>query len=54
LKFCKENKINAAVLLYCSDSPTEKIKNIDKEEFDKRALEKDKEIHRIAKKVLLG
>ncbi|MEE9525119.1 MAG: hypothetical protein V3V78_00750 [Candidatus Woesearchaeota archaeon] len=52
LKFCEENDLMGAVLLYCSDDPKNHIGNISKEEFDKRALEKDLNLHRISKEVL--
>jgi purine-nucleoside phosphorylase len=52
LKFCEKNKLYGVVLLYCSDSPTDKIFDIPKEEFDKRALQRDLDMHHIASKVL--
>ncbi|MBR9692124.1 nucleoside phosphorylase [Candidatus Woesearchaeota archaeon] len=54
MKFCKENGFIGAVLLYCSDDPENHIGNISKEEFDKRALERDKWMNIIARETLLG
>jgi purine-nucleoside phosphorylase len=48
-KFCTENGIDSIALLYCSDDPNNHIANISKEEFDKKALETDLRMHRIAK-----
>jgi len=48
IKFCDDNNLFGVALLYCSDDPVTKIAEIPKEEFDKRALERDLEIHYIA------
>lgn len=52
LKFCNENKIKGAVLLYCSDDPKKHITNLPKKEFDERAFRFDRLLNEIAFEVL--
>jgi len=52
LKFSSDNGVQGLVLLYCSDDPITKITNVPKEDFDKRAFEKDLKLHQIAYETL--
>lgn len=54
LNFCYEQGLRGVVLLYCSDNPRNKIAQIPAEEFKKRALKRDLEMHMIAKDFLKG
>lgn len=52
MHFCNRNKIKCVSLLYCSDDPDAKIKEILKDEFDKRARERNELINKIGYELL--
>lgn len=52
MHFCNRNKIKSVALLYCSDDPNAKIKEIPREEFNRRAVERDMLINKIGYELL--
>ena len=52
LHFAKNNEMQAAAMLYCSDSPTTHITDIGTDEFNKRAIKRDILLNGIAASVL--